>query len=206
MGVFDLFSPSSLFLFFISPLRAQTTLDSENLCLLASCQGASSLFVGANSPGSLLANFWAKSPTPAVSLHHQWAREETKRSIRGRAAALWQREWATPDGGKTRLFFPDITSAAVLSDRETCALTSQLLTGHCAFNGHQIASDFPPLWSVSVVWPPKPWSTTYTSVLGTQSRVRNSSHELAGLCCPPLHVAIPQSSLAWKALGHYLKY
>ena len=92
-----------------------------------------------SSPGCVLARHSAGHPTrgepnaeaiPSKSL--------TKNVISAFLAEIWNKKGiSSPNGATTRLFFPEVTSAALLLRHRSNAVTFQLLSGHCALNSHQ---------------------------------------------------------------------
>lgn len=125
-----------------------------------------------------------------------------------KALALWNKEWVSCSNGlATRLFFPDVASAAVLVERQTCALTSQILTGHCALNWHQCRFGFVSSSLCDCGLAPE----TVEHFLFACPRHSAARHYLeacvlaAGLSWPPQLSLIPLSAEVWKALRYYLK-
>jgi hypothetical protein len=92
-----------------------------------------------SSPGCVLARLWADRPTrgdpnaealPSKSL--------AAKAFSAFLTEVWNKELtSSPNGATTRLFFPEVTSAALLLRHRSNAVTFQLLSGHCALNSHQ---------------------------------------------------------------------
>ena len=101
------------------------------------------LFLSADSlsPGFQLARVWAalsdvKIDSPLNA--HCLDKSPVASRISDLLYRLWNEEWVSSSkGSATRLFFPTVSSASVLLKLRPSVGVYQLISGHCALNGHQ---------------------------------------------------------------------
>ena len=140
---FEIFCPSRSAPAFLFPnvriSSAESSVFHKILNLGLSCH----LFLSADSLslGFQLARVWAalsdvKIDSPLNA--HCLDKSPVASRISDLLYRLWNEEWVSSSkGSATRLFFPTISSASVLLKLRRSVGLYQLISGHCALNGHQ---------------------------------------------------------------------
>jgi hypothetical protein len=140
---FEIFCPSRSAPAFLFPnariSSAESSVFHKILNLGLSCH----LFLSADSlsPGFQLARVWAALSDEKIDSllnAHCLDKAPVASRISDLLYKLWNEEWVSSSkGSATRLFFPTVSSASVLLKLRPSVGLYQLISGHCALNGHQ---------------------------------------------------------------------
>ncbi|KAI9560547.1 hypothetical protein GHT06_011489 [Daphnia sinensis] len=125
----------------LNPATVLFPSEANNLALLVSLGRSCHIFTATspNSPGLILAGFWAKSPSsPCSTRNIPFSPNILKQQIKSYVTCAWHEEWLSlPTNLSVKAFFPDVQSAKMLLKIKTSALSTQLFTGHGPLNSYQ---------------------------------------------------------------------
>jgi hypothetical protein len=140
---FEIFLPSQCAPAFLYPNTAISSAEANLFKKILSVGNSCHLILSADalSPGFQLAKIWATlseaipHPLPYVTCLD---RASIVNCISDSLYSHWNEEWiSSTKGSATRLFIPTVCSASALLNLRPSVSVYQLISGHCALNGHQ---------------------------------------------------------------------